>query len=104
MQLLLAPRLDGTFTIGDTHEYVEPFSHELPEEPYEHLQRIIGDIFGAPAPKVQRRWDGIYSESTGPDVYFRKEIDSDVYLVTGAGGRGNTLAPAIAEETLKLWA
>jgi FAD dependent oxidoreductase TIGR03364 len=104
MQLLLAPRLDGTFTIGDTHEYVEPFSHELPEEPYDHLQRVISEIFGAPAPKIQRRWDGIYSESTGSDVYFRKEIDTDVYLVTGAGGRGNTLAPAIAAETLKLWA
>ena len=104
MQLLLAPRLDGTFTIGDTHEYVEPFSHELLEEPYEHLQRVISSICGSPVPKIQRRWDGIYSESTGPVVYFRKEIETGVFLVTGAGGRGNTLAPAIAEETLQLWA
>jgi FAD dependent oxidoreductase TIGR03364 len=104
MQLLLAPRLDGSFTIGDTHEYVEPFGHELPEAPYEHLQRVITSIFGAPGSKIARRWDGIYSESTGPAIYFRKEIEPGVTVVTGGGGRGNTLAPAIAEETFKLWA
>jgi len=104
MQLLLAPRLDGSFTIGDTHEYVEPFGHELPEAPYEHLQRVITSIFGAPGPKIARRWDGIYSESTGPAIYFRKDIEAGVTVVTGGGGRGNTLAPAIAEETFKLWA
>ena len=104
MQLLLAPRLDGTFTIGDTHEYVEPFGHELLEEPYDHLQQVITNIFGAPGPKIARRWDGIYSESTGPAIYFRKEIEPGVTVVTGGGGRGNTLAPAIAEETFKLWA
>jgi len=104
MQLLLAPRLDGSFTIGDTHEYVEPFGHELPEAPYEHLQRVVTSIFGAPGPKIARRWDGIYSESTGPAIYFRKDIEAGVTVVTGGGGRGNTLAPAIAEETFKLWA
>ncbi|MEI6041523.1 MAG: FAD-dependent oxidoreductase [Actinomycetes bacterium] len=104
MQLLLAPRLDGSFTIGDTHEYVEPFGHELLEEPYDHLQKVISSIFGAQGPKIARRWDGIYSESTGPAIYFRKEIEAGVTVVTGGGGRGNTLAPAIAEESFKLWA
>ncbi len=103
MQLLMVQRLDGTLTIGDTHEYEEPFDHELSEEPYEHLSGVISAIFGKKAPTVARRWDGIYSQSTSSDLYFRKTIAPGAVVVTGGGGRGNTLSPAIAEETMKQW-
>jgi hypothetical protein len=33
------------------------------------------------------------------EVYLRREVAADVSIVTGAGGRGMTLAPAIAEES-----
>jgi FAD dependent oxidoreductase TIGR03364 len=103
MQLLLVPRLDATLTLGDTHEYVEPFSHEILEAPYEHLLRVISNIFGTPPPVIARRWSGVYSQSTSTDIYFRKEIAPGAYVVTGGGGRGNTISPAIAEETMKAW-
>jgi glycine/D-amino acid oxidase-like deaminating enzyme len=103
MQLLLVPRLDQSFTIGDTHEYQEPFSHEILEEPYDHLQGVISSIFGAPAPKIARRWSGNYSQLTGDGLYFRRELAPGAVVVTGGGGRGNTLAPAIAEETIRSW-
>jgi len=45
----------------------------------------------------------VYSQSTSPDIYFRKEIEPGVVIVTGGGGRGNTLSAAIAEETIKAW-
>jgi len=103
MQLLLVQRLDGSLTIGDTHEYIEPFDHEIREEPYEHLSHVISNLFGTPAPKILRRWDGVYSQSTNSDIYFRKEIEKGAVIVTGVGGRGNSLAPAIAEETMNKW-
>jgi FAD dependent oxidoreductase TIGR03364 len=103
MQLLLVPRLDDSLTIGDTHEYVEPFSHEILEAPYEHLREVISNIFGAPAPVIARRWSGVYSQSTNTDIYFRKEIAPGAFIVTGGGGRGNTISPAIAEETMTAW-
>jgi len=103
MQLLLVQRLDGSCTIGDTHEYVEPFDHEIQEAPYEHLSQVISNLFGTPAPKIERRWDGVYSQSTSKDIYFRKEIAKGAVIVTGGGGRGNSLAPAIAEETIQAW-
>lgn len=103
MQLLMVQRLDGTLTIGDTHEYVEPFGHELIETPYEHLSGVISAIFGKSAPAIARRWDGIYSQSTNSDIYFRKTIAPGAVLVTGGGGRGNTISPAIAEETISQW-
>ena len=102
MQLLLAPRLDGSFTIGDTHEYVEPFTHEILEAPYDHLSQVISRIFGRNF-AIAKRWSGVYSQSTSKDIYFRKEIAPGAVIVTGAGGRGNTLSPAIAEETFTLW-
>ena len=37
-QLLLAQRLDGSLTIGDTHAYDEPFDFDLDEAPYDHLR------------------------------------------------------------------
>ena len=103
MQLLLVPRIDFSLTIGDTHEYIEPFSHEILEAPYDHLRQVIANLFGAPAPLIARRWSGVYSQSTSQDIYFRKEIAPGAVVVTGGGGRGNTISPAIAEETITSW-
>jgi hypothetical protein len=102
MQLLLAPRFDGSFTIGDTHLYQEPFSHEIIEEPYDHLLEVINSIFGREF-KIGKRWSGVYSQSTSTDIYYRNEIAPGAVIVTGGGGRGNTLSPAIAEETITSW-
>ncbi len=102
MQLLLAPRFDGSFTIGDTHLYEEPFSHEIVEEPYKHLLDVINSIFGRDF-EVGKRWSGIYSQTIGGDLYYRNEIAPGAVIVTGGGGRGNTLSPAIAEETITSW-
>lgn len=103
MQLLLVQRHDGSMTIGDTHEYVEPFTHEIYEEPYQHLQGVIAGIFGGAEPEIAKRWSGVYSQSTNNEIYYRKEIAPGAVIVTGGGGRGNTLAPAIAEETMLSW-
>jgi len=103
MQLLAVQRNDGSITIGDTHEYEEPFSHELIEAPYEHLRGVISNIFGKEAPLIERRWTGVYSQSTSDEIYIRRDIAPGATIVTGVGGRGNTLSPAIAEETVKSW-
>jgi FAD dependent oxidoreductase TIGR03364 len=98
-QLLLAQRLDGSLTIGDTHAYDEPFAFDLDEAPYRHLTRRAEQLLGSPLPPVRRRWAGVYSQVTGTDIYLRGQVAPGVELVTGPGGRGMTLAPAIAEQT-----
>jgi glycine/D-amino acid oxidase-like deaminating enzyme len=99
-QLLLVQRLDGSLTIGDTHEYDEPFGFDVDETAYDHLLARATALLGVPLPRVQRRWAGVYSEVVGtPALYHRSEIASGVVLVTGPGGRGMTCSPAIAEET-----
>jgi len=47
-----------------------------------------------------RRWAGVYAQSLDPTaVVHRAAVDPALWLVTGPGGRGMTLAPAIAEDT-----
>jgi FAD dependent oxidoreductase TIGR03364 len=99
-QLLLVQRLDGSLTIGDTHEYDEPFGFDVDETAYDHLLARARALLGVPLPRVQRRWAGVYSEVVGAAaLYHRSEVAPGVILVTGPGGRGMTCSPAIAEET-----
>jgi len=101
-QLLLVQRADGALTIGDTHEYGEPLAFDLDSDAYDHLAARAQALLGAPIPRVQRRWAGVYSEVTlGQALYHRSEVEPGVVLVTGPGGRGMTCSPAIAEETFR---
>ena len=107
-QLLLVQRADGALTIGDTHEYAEPFAFDVDEDAYDHLRARAEALLGAPIPRIRRRWAGVYSEvalenplAAGHGLYHRSEVEPGVVLVTGPGGRGMTCAPAIAEETFR---
>lgn len=101
-QLLLVRRASGHLTIGDTHEDRQPFPFDLDEAPSRHLLGIAAALLGAPLPPVERRWAGIYCETTLTDrCYLRRELAAGVLAVTGPGGRGMTLAPAIAGETFR---
>jgi FAD dependent oxidoreductase TIGR03364 len=106
-QLLMVQRLDGGLTIGDTHEYDEPFTFDVDEDAYDHLRSRAEALLGAPLPRTARRWAGVYCEvvqpssATSSGLYHRSHVADGVVLVTGPGGRGMTCSPAIAEETFQ---
>jgi len=100
MQLLLVQRIDGTLTIGDTHEYQEPFDFAVREPEYEYLAEVAASILGRKLPPIVRRWAGVYSQRTDGAICERQMVGTNVLLVTGPGGRGNSLAPAIAHHSL----
>ncbi|WP_024806272.1 TIGR03364 family FAD-dependent oxidoreductase [Nocardia sp. BMG51109] len=103
MQLLCVQRLHGGLTIGDTHEYEEPFAFDVDEAPYEHLTSVVEELLGRKLPPIVRRWAGVYSQSTDPAaIVTRVRAADDVWVVTGPGGRGMTLGPAIGEDTADL--
>ena len=100
MQLLLVQRRDGSLTIGDTHEYDQPFGFDVVEEPYSYLAALAEDLLGRPLPRIRRRWAGVYAQCVDPNrVVHREQLRSGVWLVTGPGGRGMTCSPAIGETT-----
>jgi FAD dependent oxidoreductase TIGR03364 len=100
MQLLMVQRTHGGLTIGDTHEYAEPFGFDIQSDPYDYLKDTVEALLGQKMPQVVRRWAGVYSQATTPgEVVVRRQPAPDVHLVTGPGGRGMTMSPAIAEAT-----
>jgi len=101
MQLLLVQRADGTLTIGDTHAYQEPFDFKLDEKPYQYLHNLASELIGHKLPPIAKRWSGVYSQRSDQAICDRRQIATNIISVTGPGGRGNTLAPAIAEETIR---
>ena len=104
IQLLCQQRLHGGLTIGATHEPAEPGLFSTSDRPMEIIMEAARALIGSRMPRVERRWSGTYHQLTSPlgdEVYFRKEVARGVVAVTGAGGRGMTLAPAIAEESFQ---
>jgi FAD dependent oxidoreductase TIGR03364 len=99
MQLLVSQRAGGELTVGDTHEYDEPFEFATSEEAYQHLADRLSSLLGRPLPPVARRWSGVYSQALDGALCHRAEPLPGVVVVTGPGGRGMTLAPALAERT-----
>jgi glycine/D-amino acid oxidase-like deaminating enzyme len=100
MQLLLVQRLDGSLTIGDTHDYTEPFPFDVNLAPYRHLVGVAESFLGRPLPRVRRYWAGVYAQCLDPAaVAHRQRVSDGIWLVTGPGGRGMTCSPAIAEDT-----
>ncbi|WP_137146322.1 TIGR03364 family FAD-dependent oxidoreductase [Mycolicibacterium sp. CR10] len=100
MQLLCVQRLHGGLTIGDTHEYTEPFPFDVTEAPYAYLTGVVEELLGRPLPPIRQRWAGVYSQCVDPGrLVYRKEVGGGVWVVTGPGGRGMTLGPVIGEQT-----
>jgi FAD dependent oxidoreductase TIGR03364 len=102
IQLLCQQRLHGGLTIGDTHETNQPGDFECVDRPLDIIAAAARSLLGERMPRIERRWTGTYHQLSNPgvdEVYFRKQLDTNVIAVTGAGGRGMTLAPAIAEES-----
>lgn len=103
MQLLCVQRLGGGLTIGDTHEYDEPFPVDVQEAPYSYLAGRVEEFLGRPLPAIRQRWAGVYSQCVDPgELVCRAKPAPGLWVVTGPGGRGMTLAPAIAETTAEL--
>lgn len=103
MQLLCVQRLHGGLTIGDTHEYDEPFAFDVDDAPYDYLAALVEEFLGRPLPTVRRRWAGVYSQCVDPgELVSRTEASEGVWVITGPGGRGMTLGPAIAEQTAEM--
>jgi FAD dependent oxidoreductase TIGR03364 len=101
IQLLCQQRLHGGLTIGDTHEVDEPGLFETHDAPMALIVNAARELIGDDLPDVERRWSGVYHqlEPTSDEIYYRRGVARGVTAITGAGGRGMTLAPAIAEES-----
>ena len=103
IQLLCQQRCHGGLTIGDTHENELPGVFDFSDRPMDLIVAAARHLLGSSLPRIERRWTGVYHQidpARSDEIYLCRNVVTDVTLVTGAGGRGMTLAPAIAEESL----
>ena len=104
IQLLCQQRLHGGLTVGDTHEPDASGLFETWDRPMDIIESAARHVIGPAMPRIERRWSGVYHQMVDPapdEIYFRKQVARGVCAITGAGGRGMTLAPAIAEESFR---
>jgi FAD dependent oxidoreductase TIGR03364 len=101
IQLLCQQRLHGGLTIGDTHEADAPGLFETLDAPMNLITAAARELVGDDLPPIERRWSGVYHQvdPVNNEIYYRRDFARGVSAITGAGGRGMTLAPAIAEES-----
>jgi FAD dependent oxidoreductase TIGR03364 len=101
VQLLCQQRLHGGLTIGDTHEPDAPGLFETDDAPMDLVVAAARGLIGDDFPAIERRWSGVYHQMSvdSDELYYRRDLARGVTAITGAGGRGMTVAPAIAEES-----
>jgi FAD dependent oxidoreductase TIGR03364 len=95
---------DGSFVVGDSHEYG---SGDLSEILDTHLETLIlseaRKLLRLPSWEIAERWHGVYSMPKNAEIY-RETIDEVIHIVTGIRGKGMTTGPAVARETIDLLA
>ena len=86
---------NGDVILGDSHEYDEAISpFDNPE--IEHLMlRELRKIPSLTNWEVTERWSGVYAKHSSDPIVAR-QVDTQVYLITGTGGAGMTLSFGLA--------
>ena len=91
---------DGSFVIGDSHEYSAGDLTEILDSRVEML--ILSEarkLFELTSWEIAERWHGVYGMPRDAELY-RETIDDVIHIVTGIRGKGMTTGPAVARETI----
>ena len=100
IHILMVQDPDGSFVIGDSHEYTSGDLSDVLDARIEAL--ILSEarkLLDLPSWEVAERWHGVYA-MPGHGELYRATIDGVVHVVTGIRGKGMTTGPAVARETI----
>ncbi len=87
----------GRVVIGDSHQYGSDIDLFHSDEIDRLILRELQGMIQLPTWQIESRWSGIYAKLPESGYCFLSP-QPDLYLCTGTGGGGMTLAFAIAEE------
>jgi FAD dependent oxidoreductase TIGR03364 len=91
---------DGSFVVGDSHEYGTGDLNDILDARVEAL--ILSEarkLIELTSWEVAARWHGVYGMPRDGELY-RATIDGVIHIVTGIRGKGMTTGPAVARETI----
>lgn len=105
IHILFKQAIDGSFIIGDSHEYagVNEFdelgfknNHYINQLMLAEASRIVDFDVNA----IQETWCGFYPQHPAKHIVC-EDIDNSVYVRTAIGGKGMTASAGYARESLK---
>jgi FAD dependent oxidoreductase TIGR03364 len=105
IHILFKQATDGSIIIGDSHEYADAKQQDTLGFAVNHtIHDIIIDeakrIFDLPTWQIASSWNGFYAQSKDHDV-FKREVATNIHIVTAIGGKGMTGSAGLAEESIK---
>jgi D-hydroxyproline dehydrogenase subunit beta len=101
IHILMVQDPDGSFVVGDSHEYsAGDFEDTLDSHTEQLILAEARMLARLKSWEIIQRWHGIYGLPRDAELY-RETIDSVIHLVTGIRGKGMTTSPAVARETIE---
>lgn len=105
VHILFKQALNGSVIIGDSHEYADVSTSDTLDFANDDLLNGIilteaKRILTLPSWKIERTWNGYYSQSKSAEVY-QHHIDQRIHIVTGIGGKGMTTSCGFAEKNIR---
>lgn len=103
IHILFKQALDGSFILGDSHEYAGAAAvDDLDFDTKAHINKLILDearrIVTFPVDQISRTWVGFYAQT--PDEIFEYDVDENIHIITGIGGKGMTSSAGYAEQKI----
>lgn len=104
IHILFKQEKDGSIILGDSHEYLDAsqssqFEDSLQTRPNELFVREGKKIMSDLQWEIEASWAGYYSQCK-QDKIFNKEIEPNIHVVTGIGGKGMTASAGYALENI----
>lgn len=93
---------DGCVILGDSHEYdadIEPFDKSRIDE---LMLRELKKVFALPEWNIAERWHGVYAKHPSEPIFVAEPLPN-VFIRTGTGGAGMTMAFGLAENDWDRW-
>ncbi|GAB3881133.1 TIGR03364 family FAD-dependent oxidoreductase [Spirosoma agri] len=105
IHILFKQAADGSFIVGDSHEYAD--AARADDLGY-HTQDYINELMLNEARRivtfpllVKKTWAGFYSQTKAE--IFEHDIDENIRIVTGIGGKGMSSGAGYAEASIRQW-
>ncbi len=106
IHILFKQNPDGSVVIGDSHHYADIHRRDqldFAENGYVNdlILNEANRIIPFPKSKIARAWSGYYSQTTSEEGIFEFNIENQIYISTGIGGKGMTASAGYAAENIK---
>ncbi len=104
IHVLFKQAIDGSIVVGDSHEYAGARNtDDLGYHNNDYINQLIIDeakrIVTFPVEKIQSSWSGFYSQTS--DEIYEHDVDENIRIITGIGGKGMTSTGGYSEKTIE---